>query len=234
MNAQRARLAGKVEFFLESLEQQKTEDHSEELRKLEERIKVLESEVDPDALEEAMQSVAQGIAAEAGEILDSLPFDDSTRKRRLVFDHKKLQCHQLDGIRQVRMPTIGSDENYLSLHLAFYLVLHRLFAKSRRPVPGLIVIDQVSRPYFPKEKYEKMVDLSEDGDIASKLMDEREKVRKIFDLLFKEVDGAANLQILVFEKAFFPEDERYRNAVRFTWSKPEGLVPADWPEKPLT
>nr|VFJ70909.1 MAG: Protein of unknown function (DUF3732) [Candidatus Kentron sp. FW] len=234
LNESRARLAGMADFFLQSLGQQKTEDHSGELERLEERIKMLESEVDPEALEEAIQSVLEDIATEAGEILGSLPFDDSMRTRPLVFDHKKLQCHQRDGARTVRMPSIGSDENYLSLHLAFYLVLHRLFAENQHPVPGLIVIDQVSRPYFPKEKYEKTVELPESGDMTPEFMDEREKVRKIFDVLFKELEKVGDLQILVFEKAFFQEDERYKDAVRFAWSKPDGLVPADWPERTLT
>lgn len=233
LNELRLHLSGMVDLFLQSMEQKETKGQSEKLRLLEEQIEALEADIDPEAQEESMQAVAQGIAFDAKKILDSLPFDEETRKRPLVFDYNKMQYHQLDGTRLVRMPIIGSDENHLSLHIAFYLVLHRLFAQNHRPVPGIIVMDQVSRPYFPKEKYKEMVKLSEGSDdTAFKLMDEREKVKQIFDLLFNEVERAEDLQILVLEKAYFQEDERYTGSVEKIWPKPKGLVPADWPVEP--
>ncbi len=234
LNELRLHLSGMVDLFLQSFEQKNAIDKSERLRLLEKQIEALESEVDPEALEESMQAIAQGIAFDAKKILDSLPFDEETRKRPLVFDHKNLQYHQLDGTRLVRMPIIGSDENHLSLHIAFYLVLHRLFAQNKRPVPGVIVMDQISRPYFPKDKFEEMINFSEetDDDPTYKLMDERKKVKQIFEFLFKEVEEAKDLQIIVLEKAFFRKDRRYIDSIKSVWAKPEGLVPFDWPPNP--
>ena len=49
------------------------------------------------------------------------------------------------------MRDIGSDENYLSLHVAVALGLQRYFKIHARPVPGFVVFDQLSRPFYPSE-----------------------------------------------------------------------------------
>jgi hypothetical protein len=58
------------------------------------------------------------------------------------------------------MPAIGSDENYLAIHLALFLSIQKLFAERHRPVLRFIILDQVTRPYFPDTDYKQVVDLT--------------------------------------------------------------------------
>jgi len=46
------------------------------------------------------------------------------------------------------MPDVGSDQNYLAIHIALAFGLQRYFDETGAPVPGILVFDQISRPYF--------------------------------------------------------------------------------------
>lgn len=228
----RHHLSGMVDLFLRSKEREVRPDQTLVLREFEEKIATLEAELDEEALASANDAMAQRIAYDAKGIIEDLPFEDRYKKCMVIFDHRKLQCHLLEGARRIPMPVIGSDENYLSIHISIFLSLHRVFSENNRPVPGLMIMDQVSRPYFPAEMYREVVQLPGEGSQGeSNLMDERAKVRKIFDLLFKEVESRKDLQIIVCEKAYFPDDPRFKKGIRAFWAKPDGLVPEDWPAK---
>jgi hypothetical protein len=43
--------------------------------------------------------------------------------------------------------------------LAFFLAIDKLFAARRRPVLQFIMIDQVTRPYFPDDRFSQIVEL---------------------------------------------------------------------------
>ncbi len=232
LDEMRQHLSGMVDLFLQSRDERVSPSQTETIRELEDRIAVLEAELDEETLSDAMQAMSQRIAHEAMGFLDRLPFEEKYRGSMVIFDYKKLQCHLLEGTRTIPMPVIGSDENYLSLHISIFLALHRVFGENNRPVPGMIVLDQVSRPYFPREKYRTMVNL-EDKELQpiDTLMDERAKVRQIFDVLFREVEKARDLQIIVCEKAYFSDDARFIAGLRALWAKPKGLVPQDWPSR---
>ena len=75
-----------------------------------------------------------------------------------------INCGVVTETRSYSMRDVGSDENYLSLHVSVLCSLHRHFAANKSPVPGVIVFDQISRPYYPPEENpeEANVPLSED------------------------------------------------------------------------
>ncbi len=132
------------------------------------------------------------------------------------------------------MPAVGSDENYLAIHLAFFLSIQKLFAERRRPVLQFIILDQVTRPYFPDTDYKQIVDLTTSPQTAGqsstpKLSDERAKVKKIIAMLFEAAATPNAPQIIICEKATFRDDPAYTKAIVTVWATPNGMVPSDWP-----
>lgn len=127
----------------------------------------------------------------------------------------------------LRMPDVGSDQNYLAIHIALSFGLQRYFEEVSAPVPGLLVFDQISRPYFPAQSIdedEKTISGGEeDEDILA--------MRRHIDFLFKEVARRGGLQVILIEHAYFEDDARYVEATRERWSRSskKALIPLDWP-----
>lgn len=196
------------------------------LDELRQEIAELEVQIDPETLRGRVAAISTRIDQFANTLLPRLPFDDAYRKATASFNPRTLTTSLvLDG-RIIEMPSIGSDENYLSLHVAFMMAIQRVFGEGNRPVPGLVIFDQVSRPYFPPDQNPQTIDL--DNAIRT---DEREKVQAIFNVLFEEVSAQNAMQVIVLEHACFPSDTRFMSAVREQWPKGTGLVPPDWPPR---
>ena len=127
----------------------------------------------------------------------------------------------------LRLPDVGSDQNYLAIHIAIAFGLQRYFEEVTAPVPGVLVLDQLSRPYFPAQspnEDEKTVSGGEeDEDIKA--------MRRHIDFLFEEVGRRTDLQVLLIEHAYFEDDARYVAATRERWTRNSGraLIPPDWP-----
>ncbi len=231
LSAMRQHLAGMVDMFLQSKKVEERTNKDSILEQLKDQINLLEDDIDDDAIANSMEAISQKIAYDAKRILEKLPFEEQYKRSMVIFDYKKLQSHLLDGTRTIQMPVIGSDENYLALHISIFIALHRIFSENHRPVPGFIFMDQISRPYFPADKYQDVVRLKDELPARQiSLMDERKKVNKIFKVLFSEVKKSDSFQIIVCEKAYFSDDSRYKGGVRAFWNKPKGLVPDDWPQ----
>lgn len=103
----------------------------------------------------------------------------------------------------------------------------RYFERIEAPVPGLLVLDQVSRPYFPtrgEDADEQEIEGGEeDEDIQA--------MRRHIDFLFKETARRKGLQMLLIEHAYFADDPRYVAATRERWTRAskKALIPLDWP-----
>lgn len=132
----------------------------------------------------------------------------------------------------LRMSDIGSDQNYLAIHVALSFALQRFFDMVKSPVPGLLVFDQISRPYFPskgedqdEEEIGSVEDVEDDEDLLA--------MRKHIDYLFSQTKKQAGLQVLLIEHAYFADDPRYVQATRERWGRASGeaLIPLDWPTR---
>jgi hypothetical protein len=93
---------------------------------------------------------------------------------------------------------IGSGANWLAYHVALTLAFQKFFLSvPHHPVPGLLVYDQPSQVYFPKQvaHAEGSDDMPwKDQDVVA--------VRKVFSLFGAEVRAAnARLQIIVLDHA---------------------------------
>ena len=74
------------------------------------------------------------------------------------------------------------------------------------PVPGVLVLDQISRPYFPASGEEEV----DEAEIAGREEDEDvQAMRRHIDFLFTEAAQRTGLQVLLVEHAYFADDPRY-------------------------
>ncbi len=221
-----SKVSGRIGFFLEHSAKQEPFDDSRLIgykRDLEE----IETTYGKEATEDKLRAAEVVISDSASEIFDTLPREAPCLGAKLVFNAKKPEVTLFDtsARRSYKMVQVGSDQNYLSIHVALLFGLQRFFAQSRSPIPGVLIFDQVSRPYFPDQN-----ESSEEEEISTQSSDTA-SLLKYFDFMFKEVERETGLQVIVLEHAYFTDDERYKNAVRYRWRKDgtERLIPPEWP-----
>ncbi|GEM86029.1 DUF3732 domain-containing protein [Meiothermus granaticius] len=225
LDQRRYRVIGRISLYLDTVaDVEVTTNQDEEVAGLRSRVAELEEQLSSQTKAELLQEKRLLISGIATEILQHLPFDERYRGGSVDFNPKDLSVGVITSKRRESMRNIGSDENYLSLHLSVMLALHRLFTDLESPVPGLLVLDQLSRPYFPED--------TEEVEVISQ---DRVSLKRYFDLLFSEVAEQESLQILVLEHAYFTDDEAFKNATKERWIEGRPfLVPADWPDEPVS
>jgi energy-coupling factor transporter ATP-binding protein EcfA2 len=223
-----SRIAGRIGFFLEHAVKQEPFDHSK-LDLYRSDFDIIDSEYGTDAIEEKLHAAELSISQSATDIFRMLPVSEEYANTSLVFNSKKPAVLVINPNtnRSYKLPDLGSDQNYLSVHIALTFGLHRFFALKSSPVPGIIILDQVSRPYFPEQTEN---DGREEGQLRS---EDASSLLQYFNFMFDEVERANGLQVIVLEHAYFTDDERYKNAVRYRWRKDgtERLIPPGWPAR---
>jgi energy-coupling factor transporter ATP-binding protein EcfA2 len=226
----RAHLLGRISFFLET---SVNEPHqvSRDLSVLRAEIAELEARVDREAREIKLRRAEMKISQFATEAFAQLPTVAPCAGSELTFSSHVPEIAIIEGGSEaiLRMPDVGSDQNYLAVHIALSFALQRYFENVEAPVPGILVLDQVSRPYFPTrgedEDETEIVGKEEDEDIQA--------MRKHIDFLFRETARRSGLQVLLIEHAYFADDPRYVAATRERWTRASGraLIPLDWPTR---
>lgn len=223
----RHRVCGRASYFLEENPLSDGAQPSNELEKLAKQIEALEKELSDETRREGLQEAQRQLSASATQILRQLPFDSSYQNGVLEFNCRDLIAYYTYAERVMQMREIGGDESYLSIHIAILLAFHRFFLKRKRPVPGVLVFDQISRPFFPPDSFQSEVVM--DSSVISK---DRDDLKRYFDVLFHEAEREADLQIIVVEHAYFADDPRFVAAVRYRWRGRDKLIPEDWPRQP--
>ncbi|MBS0355920.1 MAG: DUF3732 domain-containing protein [Proteobacteria bacterium] len=240
---------GKASYFLETIDDQ-LHRPAKDLTKQQEEITELEALVDADNRRIRMRRAEGAISRFASEAFSKLPKVEPCVGAELIFSAQGPQVSIIEAGPDgavLSMADAGSDQNWLAVHVALAFGLQRHFEKERRPVPGVIVMDQLSRPYFPNQK-EEMRDLDDDDDDDVRILnydadDQRLDeisiesddedylaMRQHIDFLFKEVAERCDLQVLLLEHAYFPHDPRYVSATKERWTRlsGKGLIPRDW------
>ncbi|MFJ4978106.1 DUF3732 domain-containing protein [Streptomyces coeruleorubidus] len=113
----------------------------------------------------------------------------------------------------VKMPEMGSGQNYLGYHIATMLSLHEWFND-----PRFLILDQPSQAGFPDE--------TRDGGFGSA----RATLLNVYETIQSSIESLAGaFQVIVLEHADL-DDEPSRSAVRARWrrSNGEALVPEHW------
>jgi hypothetical protein len=227
-NTAAAVVVGRISWFLEQLTpDEDLKKHQAEYQRQELRVKDLEKAIGLDDSDERLTSILNNISAQMSRYITRFEAEFSPYPAR--FDLKQLTVVFDKTERPVPMGRTGGGENYLAYHLSALLALHWFAAKSNRPIPRFLMIDQPTQVYFPSEKlYEEA-----DGSIQKTEADaDMNSVRKLFELLLKftqeEVPG---FQIIVTEHANL-RDQWFQDAlVEDPWSKPPALIPEEWPLK---
>ncbi|WP_048439163.1 DUF3732 domain-containing protein [Caenimonas sp. SL110] len=239
---------GKATFFLETVDDQLLKP-AKDLTKQRDEIADLEAQVDADNRRIRMRRAESAVSQYASEVFSKLPKVEPCVDAELVFSAREPSISVIedgpDGA-VLSMADLGSDQNWLAVHVALAFGLQRHFEKERRPVPGVIVLDQLSRPYFPNQSRDSdEIEDEADGGVAEIDSAEDESrpdeisisededyvaMRQHIDFLFKEVEGRSGLQVLLLEHAYFPSDPRYVAATKERWTKAsgKGLIPRNW------
>ncbi len=223
---QRALVLGRVHQFLE-MTTQDVESVPTNIASLQAEIAALRDRVDPEAKQERLRDAEIVIGNYATEMLSELPSEMPVFRSRLLFQATP-KVTIIEPIRRaaLALSEIGSDQNYLAIHLALAFSLQKHLADVDAPVPGLIVVDQISRPYYPEGGDEKSL-----GEMAKDT--DRSAMRRIVRFLFDETNRQAGLQVILIEHAFINDDEDYVKAVRGRWTLQtnEKLIPPGWPSR---
>ena len=226
----RAHLLGRISFFIETSVNEPRQI-SRDLSVLKAEIAELEARVDREAKQIKLRRAEMKISQFASEAFAVLPTVAPCVGSELSFSSHEpaIAVVEANSGAVLRMPDVGSDQNYLAVHIALSFALQRYFETVEAPVPGLLVLDQVSRPYFPArgedEDETEIIGREEDEDIQA--------MRKHIDFLFTETARRAGLQILLIEHAYFADDARFVAATRERWTRASGkaLIPLDWPAR---
>ena len=196
-----------------------------------------------------MRRAETSVSKYASEVFSKLPKVEPCVDAELIFSAREPAVSVIeDGPEGVvlSMADLGSDQNWLAVHVALAFGLQRHFEKERRPVPGVIVLDQLSRPYFPNQsgdadeveddadedvtEIEADVDEDRPDEISISNDEDYVAMRQHIDFLFKEVEARSGLQVLLLEHAYFSSDPCYVAATKERWTKAsgKGLIPRDW------
>jgi len=235
---------GKASYFLETIDDQ-LHRPAKDLTKQQAEIAELEALVDADNRRIRMRRAEEAVSRFASEAFSKLPKVEPCVDAELMFSAREPQVNLIEAGPEgavLSMADLGSDQNWLAVHVSLAFGLQRYFEKECRPVPGVIVMDQLSRPYFPnqgKETHDSDDEDIDDGEELDVSVDEVSigaddddylAMRQHIDFLFKEVAARSDLQVLLLEHAYFPQDQRYVAATKERWTRAsgKGLIPRDW------
>lgn len=227
------RFVGRLEQSLKNLEFVADEsDLVEEIKKLEERISEIRTEINPNLVESkityALQKISKSISFYA-EILEVERPEDLVK---LDIVNLTVKVISPEG-RADFLWEIGSGANWMGYHLATLLALHEHFISLKSSaVPEFLVIDQPSQVFFP-EKWPNDLDpnLKDEGSSTAESDDIR-RVFKIFKALEASYERTQNrLQIFVVDHA--PEEVWQGIAtvkLLESWRHCNALIPKEWLE----
>ncbi|WP_287746670.1 DUF3732 domain-containing protein [Methylobacterium sp.] len=228
----RAHLLGRIYFFLDTSVDEPRQT-TRDLGVLRAEIADLEARVDREAKEVKLRRAEAKISQFASEAFAALPTVAPCIGSELDFSSRQPEVAVIEANSGavLRLPDVGSDQNYLAIHIALAFALQRYFEYVIAPVPGLLVLDQISRPYFPQSGEDEDEDEAEISEGAED--EDVQAMRRHIDFLFAEVERRKGLQVLLIEHAYFADDPRYVAATRERWTRTSGraLIPLDWPTR---
>lgn len=229
LNQRITRVIGRISYFLdnhtsvEAFDQKKLNEYNQDIEQIttkygksqkEERVQLAERKISKYTTANLKQ-LPRGIPIENCDV------DFFSKQPKLVITDSESQ-------KKTQFENIGSDENYLSLHLSFTFAFQKFLAEKQSSVPGLLILDQISRPYYSNKKESEESDLNEIVNSD----DDSTALEKHFDFIFSQVASQNGLQVIVLEHAYLSYHDAYKKATKYQWTKisNDKLIPSDWPE----
>lgn len=224
LNARRARVAGRISLWLESVEQ--TDDAStlrEEVERKRREVEGLQSQLMGEEKEERLDSILNRIGVQIARWAEVLQLEHSGNPVR--FDLNRLTVVVDNEDRPITLDRMGSGENWVGYHLATHLALHKHFTEHGRPVPRFLFLDQPSQVYYPADRDPGLEDPAE--EISD---DDKKAVSRLYKLIFDVVgELKPKFQVIVTDHADL-EERRFQSAVAARWRGKDALIPEDWLE----
>lgn len=182
-------------------EAQKDSDLSERIKTLQERIALLEPKVSDEAVKQKTAQILNYITQVCARITPHL--DAEWEDAQIALSIPDLAIKVRHEGRDDFLWEIGSGANWLAYHIAMLLALQLFFLKSENhAVPHLLIFDQPSQVYFPIKRATKRNDEDAGEDEPSLDDEDRDAVRKVFNVLARAVNGSkGRLQIIVLDHA---------------------------------
>ncbi|MCY3820155.1 MAG: DUF3732 domain-containing protein [Gammaproteobacteria bacterium] len=218
--AEQARVAGRITHYLENVAAVATDsDLPRNLEQLRAEVRELEATLDDDATQERLAAALNLLGRDLTSFATQLGLEHGENPLRL--DLKRLTVVADTDAGPLSLPQMGSGENWVGYHVAAHLSLHALFYRRRRPVPGLLMLDQPSQAHYPPERDERgRIDGLPDEDQAA--------VRRLFALLHRYcVERAPDMQIIIADHVELLEDW-FRDSMAERWRDGIALVPQSW------
>ena len=218
--AEQARVGGRIAYYLENTEAVST--GSELLRRIEHlraEIRELEAVLDDDAAQERLMTALNLMGRDLTDFARQVRLEHSENPLRLDLKRLTVVADTDDG--PLSLAQMGSGENWVGYHVAVHLSLHRLFYRRRRPMPGLLMLDQPSQAHYPPER-------DEGGRIDGLPDEDQAAVRQLFRLLHNFCgELAPDMQIIVADHVELLEDW-FRESIAERWRDGIALVPQSW------
>lgn len=223
---QAARVIGRISYFLDN---QKENDlfNTEKLDKYNKELGEISELYGKSRREEKIELAQRKISEYATENLKDLPKGYPCEGASINFFSKIPKIIITDNEQKsLDFANIGSDENYLSIHMAFAFAFQKFLGKRKAAVPGVLILDQVSRPYYSNSEDQDVQNVTNYKD------DDQIALEKHFDFIFKMVEDDKDLQVIVLEHAYLSNNEKFAAATKYIWPKSgnEKLIPSDWPK----
>lgn len=217
---EQARVHGRISLFLESLGIARNEDTlADRIAEVRVRVANLEGELADEVVEDRLNSVLQVIGTWMSGWSRELELEHS--ESPIGFEFKNLTVVAYKDSGPIRLPQMGSGENWMGYHIITHLALHKLFVTKHRPVPGLLMLDQPTQVYYPPDPVE-------DRSLDDLVDEDREAVRRMFRLIFRVTEELSpNLQVIITDHADLKEDW-FQSSVVERWRGGDKLVPASW------
>ncbi|CAM2192039.1 Rad50/SbcC-type AAA domain-containing protein [Paraburkholderia kururiensis] len=182
-------------------------------------IEVRDVEETREAVVSMINEIALGLLKETGDALANY----ASYQTDFAYKEKRLRLRKP---RSKLIENVGSSSNHMFLHLLHFLALHEVAISHKSMfIPSFLIIDQPSRPYYPDEKANDSVKLTNSDS---------EKVSIAFNLLNNFVarmnnDYQTEFQMIVFEHV--PRDTfTGMNYVHLLpeFRNGEALIPQSW------
>jgi hypothetical protein len=229
LNQSITRAIGRISYFLdnhvsvEAFDYKKLNEYNKEIEQINSKYGKSQKE---ERITLAEHKISNYTTANLKELPRGIPIENC--EVNFFSKQPKLIITDSETDRKTPFANIGSDENYLSLHLSFAFAFQRFLAEKKSSVPGILILDQVSRPYYSNKENENDEDVNE---ITSK-DDDSAALEKHFDFIFSQVASQKGLQVIVLEHAYLSYHDAYKKATKYKWPKiaNDKLIPSDWPE----
>ena len=218
--AEQARVAGRIAYYLENMAA--VEEDSEMIQQLEQlraESRELEAALDDEAVQERLMTALNLVGRDLTDFAKRLGLEHGENPLRLDLKRLTVVADTHEG--PLSLAQMGSGENWVGYHVAAHLSLHKLFYRRRRPVPGLLMLDQPSQAHYPPDRDEGgRIDELPDADKAA--------VRQLFELLYQYCDDLApGMQIIVADHVELL-DNWFKDSIVARWRDGIALVPHSW------